>query len=99
MDVIKTVLTLLEVSCATAQKAMHLEKMATHVMVRAKSEIYFSSCYNVYSLLDIDECLLDIDGCDQGCNNTLGSFLCTCSEGYILNENGFSCEGEGILML
>ena len=42
MDVIKTALTLLEVFCAAVQKAMYWEKMATHVMVRAKSEVYFS---------------------------------------------------------
>ena len=45
-------------------------------------------------LPDVDECALDIDGCDQGCNNTVGSFNCTCMEGYVLNEDGFSCDGK-----
>ena len=45
-------------------------------------------------LPDVDECALDIDGCDQGCNNTVGSFNCTCMEGYVLNEDGFTCDGK-----
>ena len=43
---------------------------------------------------DIDECALDTDGCDQGCINTPGSFQCNCSEGYQLNEDGFTCDGN-----
>ena len=46
------------------------------------------------SSIDIDECAMDIDGCAQGCNNTVGSFNCTCSEGYVLNEDGFFCDGK-----
>ena len=38
------------------------------------------------------------DGCDQGCINIPGSFLCNCSEGYVLNEDSFSCDGERILI-
>ena len=43
---------------------------------------------------DIDECALDTDGCNQGCINTPGSFQCNCSEGYQLNEDGFTCDGN-----
>ena len=34
---------------------------------------------------DIDECIDDLHGCDitkPACNNTLGSYTCTCSTGY-----------------
>ena len=48
--------------------------------------------------LDIDECLVDGGGCDQDCNNTFGSFVCSCSEGYMLNEDGYSCDGERTLV-
>ena len=41
--------------------------------------------------LDIDECAADMAGCDQGCNNTIGSFSCTCVEGYTLSDNGKIC--------
>ncbi|XP_061741806.1 thrombomodulin-like [Nerophis ophidion] len=33
---------------------------------------------------DIDECLMD--GCDQGCKNTFGSFYCSCKDGYVLKD-------------
>lgn len=60
---------------------------------------YFSNWVSKLVFLDIDECMLDTNGCDQSCINTPGSFMCNCSEGYILNENGFSCYGESILEL
>lgn len=33
---------------------------------------------------DIDECLMD--GCDQECHNTFGSFVCSCREGFELKD-------------
>ena len=42
-------------------------------------------------LLDANECLASNGGCDQLCNNTVGSFECACAEGYILGSNGRSC--------
>nr|XP_006813857.1 PREDICTED: mucin-4-like [Saccoglossus kowalevskii] len=32
--------------------------------------------------------------CEQGCENTLLSYLCRCYEGYRLNEDKKSCDGE-----
>ena len=34
------------------------------------------------SIVDINECERGSSGCSQGCRNTDGSFICTCSEGY-----------------
>ncbi|KAA8583432.1 hypothetical protein FQN60_015978 [Etheostoma spectabile] len=46
--------------------------------------------------IDIDECSSSY--CDQGCKNTFGSYVCTCSAGYKLVEE-FRCvkssEGDG----
>ena len=42
---------------------------------------------------DVNECLNNNSGCNQGCNNTVGSFNCYCNEGYSLTVNGFLCEG------
>ncbi len=40
---------------------------------------------------DIDECGL-FSPCDQLCTNTMGSFMCSCNSGYVL-QNSQTCEG------
>ena len=45
--------------------------------------------------IDIDECA-EIDACDQDCTNTVGSFICSCYNGYELDDNGRSCNGMHI---
>ena len=42
---------------------------------------------------DLDECAEGVDICDQRCNNTIGSYTCSCGEGYTLNFDGFRCDG------
>ena len=44
--------------------------------------------------LDIDECETGADDCEQICLNLEGSFECSCSDGYELDENGRNCTGE-----
>ena len=47
-----------------------------------------TGCYAYYHVVnhncsvDIDECSQGTAGCNQGCNNTEGSFICTCNDGY-----------------
>ena len=43
---------------------------------------------------DIDECSRNTDGCDHGCLNTPGSYLCTCRTGYQLQSDQHSCSGN-----
>lgn len=43
---------------------------------------------------DVDECGVDSNPCDQICDNTEGSFLCSCNTGYELQENGQTCLGN-----
>ena len=45
-------------------------------------------------LIDIDECMRDIDGCSHGCVNTEGSYYCTCPTGYELSNDNRACAGE-----
>ena len=50
----------------------------------------------IYALLffiDINECSLNTDGCDQVCINTMGSFQCSCNRGYTLNTDEITCTG------
>lgn len=43
---------------------------------------------------DVDECQMRIDECDDGCENTNGSFVCTCpSFGIGFKINGTECAG------
>ena len=44
--------------------------------------------------IDINECETANGGCEQMCSNTIGSFACSCTVGYRLDENGLNCTGE-----
>ena len=46
------------------------------------------------AISDIDECALDSDGCGQTCTNTEGSYVCSCGDGFMLDEDGRGCSGE-----
>ena len=43
---------------------------------------------------DINECANDsLNGCNQICTNTIGSFLCECNNGYELGDDLMTCSG------
>ncbi|XP_050312817.1 tolloid-like protein 1 [Anthonomus grandis grandis] len=44
---------------------------------------------------DMDECAKDHGNCQHDCVNTLGSYICTCHNGYTLHENGRDCKEGG----
>jgi low-density lipoprotein receptor-related protein 4 len=49
-----------------------------------------------FSCRDIDECSTKLAPlCSQGCQNTIGSFVCSCKEGYTLRSNSRSCKALG----
>lgn len=41
--------------------------------------------------IDIDECSYDNGGCDQVCNNSQGSYSCSCESGFKMSPSGRSC--------
>ena len=45
------------------------------------------------NLIDIGECDLNIDNCDQLCVNELGSYHCECYSGYSRENSTSSCIG------
>ena len=55
-----------------------------HTYVRMLTILLFTS-------LDIDECLISTDDCDQLCVNDIGSYHCECYAGYFRDNN--SCVG------
>ncbi len=69
--------------------------MACLVTVREEKNKHFkaqSLCYN--SLVDIAECVLQPNICDQICHDSIGSFSCSCRTGYVLNQDGRTCDGK-----
>ena len=54
--------------------------------------LLFTTC-KYLSIADINECADDNGGCQHICNNTGGSFHCSCNPGYSLNEGGKNCIG------
>lgn len=41
--------------------------------------------------IDVNECQQSPSPCKYSCQNTAGSFICSCPSGYILNPDGVSC--------
>ncbi|XP_055850904.1 dorsal-ventral patterning protein tolloid [Episyrphus balteatus] len=41
--------------------------------------------------IDKDECSENNAGCQHHCQNTLGSYKCSCRNGYTLNDDGHNC--------
>ena len=42
-------------------------------------------------LVDVDECLVDMGGCEQGCVNKLGSFSCLCGPLDVVRDVIYLC--------
>ena len=63
-----------------------------HVKVKEKYIIVFViSCHII---ADINECSNNNGGCEDVCNNTIGSYSCSCqANGYNLDANRLSCSG------
>ena len=60
------------------------------------SKIFLPMIINAHThvfIIDIDECNEDNGGCEQICNNTVGSYECFCRDGYELDSNGINCTG------
>ena len=92
---------LLGVSHAHAMLAMLSMLMAVHVMV---GHTYTPNNHTETSLCstspDIDECDTNNGGCEQMCTNSVGSFMCLCNSGYIINSDDSSmCDGESHINL
>lgn len=44
---------------------------------------------------DVDECAVNNGGCQHECRNTIGSYICSCHNGFTLHENGHDCKEGG----
>ena len=43
---------------------------------------------------DIDECALNISGCNQNCTNTNGCYFCSCYIGFKILTDNRTCIGK-----
>ena len=43
--------------------------------------------------VDINECSEGTHSCAQVCTNTEGSHVCSCNDGFVLDQDGISCIG------
>ena len=57
-----------------------------------KTHLYYVVCFMLF--VDDDECLKTPPVCDinANCKNTLGSYLCSCKEGF--KGDGKTCQGK-----
>ena len=46
------------------------------------------TCYK-----DIDECHTLNGGCEHNCHNLIGTYECSCNDGYLLETDGHHCRG------
>ena len=42
---------------------------------------------------------MNIDQCHHTCINTIGSYICDCNVGYMLDSDGLTCTGKSIRYL
>ncbi|XP_070198602.1 fibrillin-1-like [Littorina saxatilis] len=62
----------------------------------SRKECICKNGYSIYPLLgtncrDINECAQKNGGCEDKCQNSRGSFTCTCGPGYTLADDNTSC--------
>ena len=71
---------------ATVIPAMNYNQMVPLVLVSTflYRDLFLSSS-------DTNECNNNNGGCNQTCTNTVGSYTCSCSNGY--TASGHSCNG------
>ena len=50
------------------------------------------------SFKDINECAVNNGDCEQLCNNSIGSYWCSCVAGYTLDTNNMNCSGTQIII-
>ena len=61
--------------------------------------LLIEAIYVIIYVSEIDECQRLLDNCQQECINTEGSFNCSCNEGFELQDDERTCEGNKLLKL
>lgn len=77
----------------TRQIRLELNASASirRVLFIVRKILYQMRYIYLYRISDINECELTPRPCKYNCQNTEGSFICSCPAGFILNPDGVSC--------
>ena len=96
--VIKPVLTLLVTTHVPVKLGTSLMMTAMLVMVCLMKYIRSHCAFYDNYTPDVNECELSTDLCHHTCFNTVGSYLCDCNVGYMLNSQGVTCIGKCMIV-
>lgn len=73
------------------EQLMILLSFALHVLLNSVQKSGFAGVF----FTDMDECANNNGGCQHECKNTIGSYQCSCHNGFTLHENGHDCKEGG----
>ena len=70
----------------------HFDVIYNGIVDRSSNWFVFHKSGNYLS--DENECLEQNGGCDQDCDNKVGSYTCSCPvDGYMLSDDNHNCNG------
>ena len=69
---------------------MHIKQLITYMLAEVTWQLPGCLLY----IADINECVEGTHLCTQNCNNTIGSYVCSCNDGFIIDVDGRTCDGE-----
>lgn len=73
------------------QKQSIFLSFALHILSNSVQKSGFAAVF----FTDMDECANNNGGCQHECKNTIGSYQCSCHNGFTLHENGHDCKEGG----
>ena len=78
--------------CATPEYVANLECGLICITLNI---LWCRSNYNTILCIfsDVDECAVGTANCAHNCQDTIGSYLCSCDPGFMLDTDGFTCNG------
>ena len=63
-----------------------------HFVATLLGDVFVERVFNLgYFSKDINECGENNGGCSDICTNDAPGFECSCPEGFLLDEEGFTC--------
>lgn len=82
-----------EHTSVSAMTVMNFRVMGSYVEVLRFHYASQATIIIAADYVDIDECSTGVDQCEQVCQNTNGSYICTCRLGFRLKSDMLQCEG------